>query len=461
MKRLSDKVDMTGKNVLKNMALFALPLMLSSWLQLSFNLADYIICGFFVSDLAVGAIGATGAICALIVDMFIGLSVGVNVVISNAFGAKDREKAERTIGSSTLLALISGLALMLVGVLFSRKFLEWMGTSQNMIDMSTDYMMIYFIGAPFLLLYNFSSASLRGMGNSFKPFLYLAIGGIANVILNIVLVMKPFSLGVKGLAIATVFSEVVSSLLCYITLMKGKEFAAFSFKRLRFYKIETIQVLKIGIPAGIQAMMFDLANVLIQSHINSFGDSTVTGDSAAQRLISFVYSGQDAFAQAGVAFVAANFGAKNEEGVKKSIRLSIIYCVVVDIVLSGIELLLRKPLLGLIIHQGADAEYYKEAMEIAMLCMYINLGTHILMALVDCFACLERGLGESNLPALVSFIGICLVRIIYVFTLFMLPELHHMQYLYMAYPISWGITAIAHGVCLFFVRRKKLKALKA
>ena len=456
MKKISTKVDMTGNNIVKNMAIFAIPLMLSSWLQLSFNLADYIICGFLVSDLAVGAIGATGSICSLIVDLFIGLSVGVNVVVSNAFGAKDKDKAERIIGSSTLLALISGVVLVLVGIFCSRFFLELMGTSENMIDMSTDYMVIYFIGVPFLLLYNFSAASLRGMGNSFKPFLYLTIGGIFNVCFNIVLVLPPFNLGVKGLAIATVSSEVVSSILCYISLMRGKEFASFKFKNLKFYKVETIQMLKIGIPAGIQSMMFDLANVLIQSHINSFGDSTVTGDSSAQRLIAFVYNGANAFSQAGVAFVASNIGAKNKDGIKKSMKWCIIYCVCVDALLSGIEILLRIPLLGLIIHPGDDMEYYNKAMEIAQLCMFINLCSHILMALVDCLASLERGLGESNLPALVSFIGICVVRVVYVFTIFMLPEMHQMMYLYLAYPVSWFITAIAHGICLYFVARKRV-----
>lgn len=456
MKKISTKVDMTGQNIIKNMAIFAIPLMLSSWLQLSFNLADYIICGFLVSDLAVGAIGATGSICSLIVDLFIGLSVGVNVIVSNAFGAKDKDKAERIIGSSTLLGLIAGCVLILVGIFCSRYFLELMGTSENMIDMSTDYMVIYFIGAPFLLLYNFASASLRGMGNSFKPFIYLTTGGIINVILNIILVLPPFNMGVRGLAIATVSSEVVSSVLCYITLFRGKEFASFKFKHLRFYKVETIQMLKIGVPAGIQSMMFDLANVLIQSHVNSFGDSTVTGDSSAQRLIAFVYNGANAFSQAGVAFVASNLGAKNTDGVKKSIKWCIIYCICVDALLSGIELLLRKPLLGLIIHPGDDMEYYNKAMEIAQLCMFINLGTHILMACVDCFASLERGLGESNLPAIVSFLGICVVRVVYVFTLFNLPELHHMQYLYLAYPVSWIITATAHGICLYFVAKKRV-----
>lgn len=460
MKKAITKVDLTGANVIKNMALFALPLMLSSWLQLSFNLADYIICGFFVSDLAVGAIGATGAICSLIVDLFIGMSVGVNVVVSNAFGAKDKEKAERAIGCSTLIALLSGAVLALIGLGCSRFFLEAMGTSVNMIDMSTDYMTIYFVGVPFLLLYNFSAASLRGMGNSFKPFLYLTIGGLINVIFNIVLVLPPFNLGVKGLAIATVSSEVVSSILCYVTLLRGKEFAGFRFGNLRFFKNETLNILRIGIPAGIQSMMFDVANVLIQSHINSFGDSTVTGDSSAQRLISFVYTGADAFAQAGVAFVAGNIGAKNKQGVLKSMKWCIIYCIAIDFLLSGIEILLRKPLLGLIIHPGTDMEYYNKAMEIAQLCMFINLGTHVLMALVDCLACLERGLGESNLPAIVSLIGICIVRIVYVYTIFMLPQLHEMKYLYVAYPISWLITALAHGLCLHFVKKKKLSQLE-
>ena len=233
-----EQVSLTSPNIAKNMVLFAIPVLFSSWLQLSFNLADYIVCGNYVSDVAVGAIGATNSISALIVDLFIGLSIGVNVVIGNCFGAKDREKAERALGVSTLLGLVFGLLVALIGIFFSRNLLIAMGTPSDILDMSTTYLSIYLAGAPFLLLYNFGAAALRSMGDTMRPFLFLTIGGVLNVCLNLLLVI-PIQLGVIGLAIATVASEIVSGVLVYLWLIFKKGlFAGFRFRNLRLYRKE-------------------------------------------------------------------------------------------------------------------------------------------------------------------------------------------------------------------------------
>lgn len=461
MRQSKTEINLTDNNVAKNMVLFSIPLILSSWLQLSFNLADYIVCGFFVGDLAVGAIGATGSISALIVDLFIGFSVGVNVLMSYAYGQKNSLRAKHIVSSATLLAIICGLVLALFGSLLAETFLTWMQTSVSMISMSTDYLTIYCLGIPFLLLYNFGAASMRGSGDSFKPFLYLTIGGIINVVMNIILVLPPFNLGTKGLAIATITSEAVSAILVYVSLIKGKGFAHLDIHEFRFSKEETTSILKIGLPAGFQNAMFDIANVLIQSNINSFGDATVTGDSAANRINAYVYSGMDAFAQAGVAFIAANKGARNEDGIKKSIKYAIIFGMGFDVLLAAIEILLRVPLLNLIIHPGEDLAYYEKAMSIGQLSIFITMGSHLLMAGVDIFASCERGFGQSLLPAIVSFIGICVVRILYVLTIFQLEAFHSMEYLYLTYPISWFITAAVHLCCLIHVYKKEMKKIDA
>jgi putative MATE family efflux protein len=460
MKLKATQIDMTNGSIPKKMLQFALPLLISGWLQLSFNLADYIVCGFFVGDVAVGAIGDTGSLIALITDLFIGFAVGVNVTMSNAYGANNIEKAKRTIGASALLALVCGLGLAVIGTTMAHTFLTWMKTSPNMIAMSTDYMFIYFLGVPFLLLYNFGSACLRGMGDSFRPFIYLTIGGVLNVVMNIVLVLPPFNMGVKGLALATIFSEAISAALVYVSLFKARGYAGLDWQHLRFFKAETREILRIGVPAGIQNAMFDIANVIIQSDINSFGDATVTGDAAASRINSYVYIGMDAFAQAGVAFVAANSGAKNIDGIKKSVRWAIFYSLAADAILAGLELIIRVPLLNLIIHEGQDVDYYNQAMSVAQLNMYITMGSHLLMAMVDVFACLERGLGESLLPAIVSFVGICVVRLVYIYAFFGQAQFHSMAYLYATYPISWVITALAHGICLLIIKKKKIKSIQ-
>jgi putative MATE family efflux protein len=450
---IKTELKMTEGNIPKQMLIFALPLMISGWLQLSFNLADYIVCGQFVSQDAVGAIGATGSLTALLIDLFTGFAVGVNVVMGNAYGAKNRDKAEKVIGASALLALLSGLFLAALGISLARTFLTWMATPSSLIDMSSTYMMIYFAGIPFLLLYNFGSAAMRGMGDTTRPFIYLTIGGVINVCLNLLFVI-PVKLGVAGLAYATVISEGVSAILVYISLLRNhKGFARFDFRHLRFYRAETTEILRIGVPAGIQNAMFDIANVLIQKNINAFGNNVIAGDSAAGKINNFVYIGMDAFAQAGVAFISANVGAKNTKNIRDSFKWALIFSLAADTVLALLDVLLRRYLLSMIVSN-------EEAIHNGELNILITISTHSLMTIVDMVAGAERGLGYSVLPAFVSLIGICILRIVYIYTIFQMEQFHTMAYLYATYPISWLITAIAHSVCYAIVSRKKLKKIE-
>ena len=443
---------MTTGSIPKKMILFALPLIVSSWLQLSFNLADYIVCGQFVGESAVGAIGETGSLSALIVDLFVGFSIGVSVVMGNAYGAKDKAKGERTVGSAISLGIFSGLALMVLGMSLARVFLSAMGAPADIIDMSVTYMTIYFAGIPFLLIYNFGSAAMRSMGDTLRPFVFLSIGGIVNVALNLLFVI-PIKMGIAGLAYATIISEAFSAILVVAALLRNSSgFAGLSYKNIRFYKDETLQIIKIGIPAGIQSATYDIANVLIQTNINSFGTATVSGDSAAGRLTGYVYCGMDGFAQAAVAFIAANYGAGKKDNIRKCFKWAVVFCCISDIFFSAIEIILRVQLLGLIV---TDAE----SLRIGELNILITVSTHVFMALVDVLSSSERGLGYSTEPAIVSFLGICVLRITYIFTIFQIPEFHNMAYLYATYPISWLVTAIAHGICCYFVFRKSFRVL--
>lgn len=446
------EIKMTEGNIAKKMVSFAWPLMISGWLQLSFNLADFIVCGQFVSQSAVGAIGATGNLIALIVDLFIGFAVGVNVAMGNAYGADDKEKGQRVLGSATALAIVSGLFLCVIGLTMSKTFLTLEETPADIIEMSNTYMMIYFGGIPFLMLYNFGSAAMRGMGDTKRPFIYLTIGGVLNVGLNLLFVIS-FSWGVAGLAYATIISEGVSALLVMAALFKNHNgFAKLSFKTIHFYRQETVQIIRIGLPAGIQGAMFDIANVIIQSKINSFGTPTVSGDSAAGRINGYVYVGMDSFVQAGVAFISANAGAKNVENIKKSFKWCLIYACGIDVILAGLEIIFRDQLLEMIVSDP-------ESIRIGELSILITMSTHLAMTIVDVVASSERGLGYSTLPALTSFIGICVVRLIYIYTIFELPSFHSMEWLYATYPISWAITAVAHSVCYLIVSKREFKKL--
>jgi putative MATE family efflux protein len=448
------EIELTDGNIPKKMLAFAWPLIISGWLQLSFSLADFIVCGQFVDNNAVGAIGATGSVTSLIVDLFIGFGVGVDVVMGNAYGEKDKAKGNRIISSSLALALFSGLFLMVIGVTMSKTFLTWMDTPANLLDMANTYMMIYFGGLPFLLIYNFGAAAMRGMGDTTKPFIYLTIGGVMNVGLNLLFVIV-FHWGVAGLAYATIITEGVSAALVVISLIRNRGgFAYMEVKNFRFYKDETSAILRIGLPAGIQNAMYDIANVLIQSKINSFGSNVVSGDSAAGRINGYIYVAMDAFAQAGVAFISANVGAKKVENIKTAFKWSLIYACIVDGILGAIYILLRRQLVSVIVSN-------EESIETGELNILITISTHLLMACVDVLSSSERGLGHSMLPAITSFVGICVLRIIYVYTIFNLPELHTMTWLYAAYPISWGVTGIAHGVCYYFVSKKEFARISS
>lgn len=450
--KIKTEVDLTEGSVAKNMIVFAIPVIISSWVELSFNLADYIVCGHFVSDNAVGAIGATSSLSALVVDLFIGFAVGVNVVISNALGSKNKERAERAIGTSALMAIVFGVLLAIVSSLFAKSILQLMKTPDEILDMSTAYLRIYFAGIPFLLLYNFGAAALRGMGDTVKPFLFLTFGGILNVGLNFLLVV-PVKMGVSGLAIATISSEAISAFLVYLALFRNKKgFAPMRWKNLRFYKVEALEILKIGIPAGLQTALFDITNVLIQSNVNGFGTNTISGDSAANRISSYVYNAMDAFAQATIAFIAAGQGAKDKKRIKDSLKYGLIYTAITWVIVGGLVILLRRQLLQAIISN-------EEAISVGEINLLVIQSTYILMGTVNVLAGAERGLGKSLLPAIVSFLGISVVRIVYVYTLFQISELHTMNFLYLTYPLSWLITAIAHSITAYFVFKKEFEKL--
>ncbi|MCI2069508.1 MAG: MATE family efflux transporter [Bacilli bacterium] len=440
-------MTLTDGSIKKKLFLFSLPIVCSGLLQLLFNVADLVVCGQFGSQNSVGAISATTSLIYLIINLFLGLGVGTNVCIGHAYGAKNKEKATKTVESAMALAFLSSIFLAIIGYVFAKTFLSWMGTPDDIIDLSTTYMQIYFLSIPSMLVYNFGSALLRGMGDTKRPFYYLTIAGGMNYGLNIIFV-RFGGMDVAGVAYATLITQTLSALAVLITLMYGGLFASFRFKTMRFYKEETLEIIKVGLPAGIQGAMFSISNVIIQSSINSFGSYADTGNGAGASIESFVGQGMDGFCQAGVAFVAANRGAKNIENIKKSVLWSFIYGALATIVWSGIALILRESLITVYTRDP-------KAIEVGTTRILINCSTYLLFMMTDEFASVERGMGYSMAPMVVSLIGICGLRIVYIYTIFPLPAYHTLTYLYYTFPISWAVTVLAH-FCTYLVIRKKV-----
>jgi len=441
-----NEIDMTGEKIFSKMFFYSLPLIFSGVLQLLYTAADLIICGNFGSTNSVGAISATTSLISLILNLVMGLAVGANVVVGRAYGAKNREKGERGIHTAMAMSIASGIFILILGLFIARPILELMQTPSEVIDLSTEYLTIYFIGSPFLIIYNFGASILRGMGDTKSPFYFLAISGVVNVVLNIIFVIF-WKMDVVGVALATIIAEAVSATLTVVSLVKYKGFVSLDLKKIKFHKAEALMIIKIGLPSGIQGALFSISNVIIQTAVNGFGASADTGNGASGNLVGFMYVIMNSFSQAGMAFVAANYGAKNIANIKKSIIYSVLYSVVVSYIICLLFYLFRYEVIGL---YTSDPE----AIEIGAAKLQVFTYSYMFFAFLNTIGFCERGLGYSILPMLVSLLGICLFRIIYVYTFFQIPEFHTIYYLYLSYPLSWFIAASAAAVAFFIIRKK-------
>ena len=319
--------DLTSGPMLQKIILFSLPLAASSILQLLFNAADVVVVGRFAGSTALAAVGSNGALINLLVNLFVGLSLGANVVAARCFGAKDDEGVRNTVQTSVALGLVSGFLLAVVGFFAARVLLELMSCPEDVIGLSTLYLKIYFIGMPMTMLYNFSSALLRAVGDTRRPLFCLAVAGVINVVLNLVFVIL-FSMSVAGVALATIISQTVSACMVTALLVKEKGPLHLDLGHLGFHAGVLGQILRIGLPAGLQSTVFSLSNVVIQSAVNSFGSIVVAGNSAASNLEGFVYTAMNAFAQAAVTFTSQNMGARRYDNLDRVMR-NCLLCVTV------------------------------------------------------------------------------------------------------------------------------------
>ena len=442
------EMDMCSGPLFRKILSFALPLMLSGILQLLFNAADIIVVGNFTGSTALAAVGSTTSLINLLVNLFIGLSVGANVVIARSYGAGDAEGVHRGVHTTILAAAVSGVALIFIGIGLSRPLLELTGTPSDVIDQAELYMRIYFAGMPALLLYNFGAAILRAIGDTKRPLYFLLIAGVINVLFNLLFVIV-FHMGVAGVALATVISQVISAVLILLCLLKNQGMCHLKLSDLRIHKEELLAILRIGLPAGIQSVIFNISNVLIQSSINSFGSLVVAGNTAASNIEGFVYTSMNAVYQTSLSFTSQNMGACNFKRVDRVLMECLALVSVVGLVLGGGAYLFGRQLLGI---YTPDQEVITYGMyRLGVVCVaYLTCG------IMDVISGSIRGMGYSILPMLVSLTGACLLRIIWIFTIF---QVYHTQFvLYVSYPISWVLTSSAHLICYFAVRKKAFRS---
>ena len=447
------EMDMVNGNIFLKIIRFSIPLALMGMLQLFYNAADLIVVSNFGGDNdALGAVGSTGSIINLLVNLFIGLSVGTNVVVARCFGAKKHDQISDVVHTSILTSFIIGVLLGLFGFIFARPLLQLMN---NDLDLSVLYLKIYFIGMPFNLVYNFAASILRAVGDTKRPLYYLTISGLANVLFNLVFVIV-FKMSVAGVALATVISQVISCVLILIALFKSNECYKLRLSKLRINKKALIEITKIGLPAGIQSSIFSISNVLIQSSVNMFGPVVMNGNSAAASVEGFVYTAMNSVYHASLAFMGQNVGAKNTKNIKKVTIYSLIIVCLVSISLGSILFISGQQVLK--IYTDIPEEIAVGYIRLHYLCL-----PYFLCGIMDVMVGCLRGLGYSTLPMIVSIVGVCGFRIFWILIIFYnytdFKNIEDLNLLYISYPISWIITFLAHFGCYIYASRKKIKQI--
>lgn len=445
------EIDMCNGPILKKLLLFTLPLMLSSVLQLLFNAADIIVVGKFAGDNSLAAVGSTSSLINLLTNLFIGLSVGANVLVARYFGAKQNKDLSDTIHTAMAISVVSGIFLTVVGIVGAPYILRLMKTPENVLDLAVIYLRVYFIGMTAMMIYNFGAAILRAKGDTKRPMYFLMLAGIINVVLNLIFVIV-FHMDVAGVALATTISQCVSAVLVVMCLIKGDDGIRLELSKLKISGDKLKKLLQIGLPAGFQGTLFSLANVVIQSSINSFGEVVVTGSSAAANIEGFVYVAMNSFYQASISFTSQNVGAGRYDRVNKILYTALGCVAVVGVVLGNLAYIFGEPLLNF--YTDNPAVVSQGMIRLSYICT-----TYALCGLMDVMVGSLRGLGYSVVPMIVSLIGACAFRIVFLTTIFKLDAFHHIEMVYLTYPISWILTFTAHVISFVIIKRRINKRL--
>lgn len=447
MSRKKYEIDMCNGPLLSKILAYSVPLIASGILQLLFNAADMVVAGRFAGSVALGAVGATSSLINLLINVFIGMSVGSNVLVAHFFGANRAKELGQTVHTSIALSLISGVVLGIAGFLLASPLLSLMGTPDDILPHAVIYMQIYFIGVPGMLLYNFGSAILRAVGDTKRPLYYLLSAGVINVILNLFFVVV-MQIGVAGVALATIISQFISAALVIRCLIKEEGDYHLDIRAIRLYPDKVMRILRVGLPAGFQGAVFSISNVLIQSSVNSFGSIAVAGNTAAQNLEGFVYNAMNSFHQTALSFTSQNMGAKKMDRVKKIMWICVGCVTVTGMVMGFTGLYFAKDLLSIYSTDSQVIAYGYQR-------LLIIFASYFLCGVMDVMVGSIRGMGYSIMPMIVSLLGACGLRVVWIFTVFTFYRTP--QVLYISYPVTWTVTFLVHFVCFTIGYREKSK----
>lgn len=442
----SGGIDMLSGSLYKNIFLFALPLIASGMLQQSFNSVDMAVVGRFADSMALAAVGSNGPVIGLIVNLFVGISLGANVVIANYIGRGNESGIKKAVSTAGALALISGLLMMVVGLTVAEPILALLGTPDDVIDEAANYLKIVSLGFPFMMIYNFSSAIMRSRGDTRNPFYALVAGGVVNVILNLVLVIV-FKMGVAGVALGTVAANIVSSAMLAWILNRADEPFRLNYLKVRATRSEVAKILQIGLPAGIQGVVFSISNVFIQSAINSFGSQAVAGSAAAINYEFYSYFIISAFVQAVVAFTGQNFGAGNYERCRRVFRVGMVYAVAMSLTLNAIVALNKDFFISIFTSTPEVVHYATIRITVVLIFQSVACSYEIAGASL-------RGIGYSMTPAVLTIFGTCVLRLLWVWV----SANHFADFglLMIIYPVTWTVTGLAVLIAFFRISRRVL-----
>ncbi len=445
------EIDMCSGPILKKMLIFAVPLMCSSILQLLFNAADIVVVGRFAGDNSMAAVGSNSAIISLLTNLFVGLSIGANVLAGKYYGARKEDELSDTVHTAMLLSILSGVLLTLVGIFGARQILIWMQTPEDVLGLAATYLRIYFLGMTATMVYNFGSAILRAIGDTKRSLYYLLAAGVINVILNLVFVVL-LNMDVAGVALATAISQCISAFLILRCLMHEESGIRLVFSKLRLDRHKFAQILEIGLPAGFQGILFSIANVVIQSSVNTFGPVIMAGNSAAANIEGFVYFAMNAFYQAAISFTSQNMGAGNYNRISKILIKAQLCVIIVGVVFGNLAVFFGHSLLG--IYSSSE-----QVIQAGLVRLGIVSRTYALCGMMDVMVGVLRGMGYSVMPMIVSLIGACVLRLVWLATIFRIPEFHTIKMIYISYPISWIITFTVHVICFVWALKRVRKRM--
>lgn len=441
--------------IFKSVIIYTIPIILTGLLQLLFNAADLIVVGWFSGSDSVAAVGATSALTNLIVNLFIGLSLGAGVAVAQGIGAKNDKLTSEAVHTAVPVAAISGIFLTVIGVLFSRNFLELMGTPEGkLLRLASIYMQIYFAGMTFSMIYNFGSAILRAAGDTRSPLIFLTVAGVLNVILNIIFVAL-FKMDVAGVALATSISQAVSAVLVVRELMKRQDACRFALQKMRIHKGALGKMIRIGVPAGLQSSLFAISNVLIQSSVNSFGSAHMSGSAAASSIEGFCYVSMNSFHQTTLNFCGQNYGAGDFKRIKRITWICLMTVAAVGLIAGNLSYAFGRQLLGIYITDSPEAINY------GMERLKFMLIPYFLCGIMDTTTGSMRGIGSSVIPMVITVVGVCVMRIVWIYTVFAMPQYHSFSGLFISYPISWLLTFIALFISFVIIIRRKEKKFNA